>query len=84
MTLLNRWLAHLIHACLMGQKSHAWLQAQHLAQIYPQELAALPEMLIAAMKSSSHGRPEHSLQTHVPTGEQKRPSQSPTSRLAGR
>ena len=49
MTLLNRWLSHLIRACEINQKQHAWHQAKHLAVICPQELGELPEMLKAAM-----------------------------------
>ena len=49
MTLLTRWLSHLIRACEMGQKSHAWHQAKHLSELYPQELGELPERLKAAM-----------------------------------
>lgn len=49
MTLLNRWLSHLIRACETGQKSHAWHQAKHLAEICPHELAELPALLTAAM-----------------------------------
>lgn len=53
MTLLNRWLSHLIHACELNQKQHAWHQAKHLAEICPHELAQLPEMLKSAMLSKS-------------------------------
>ena len=47
--LLNRWLSHLIRACELGQKAHAWHQAKHLSELCPHELAALPERLKAAM-----------------------------------
>lgn len=50
MKLLNRWLAQLIRECEAGQKSNAWHQAQHLAQLCPDQLADLPQMLTAAMK----------------------------------
>lgn len=53
MTLLNRWLAHLIHACELNQKQHAWHQAKHLAEICPHELAQLPELLTKTMRSQS-------------------------------
>ena len=84
MTLLTRWLSHLIHACEMGQKQHAWRRAQELAEMCPHELAELPELLKAAMLSSSRGLPEPCLQTPAPTGELKHQSPRLTSRLAGR
>lgn len=61
MTLLNRWLSHLIHACELNQKQHAWHQAKQLAEICPHELAQLPEMLKAEMlslASTQANRPE--------------------------
>lgn len=53
MTLLNRWLTHLICTCELGQKSHAWHQAKHLAEIHPHELSCLPDLLVSAMRSQS-------------------------------
>ena len=49
MTLLTRWLSHLIHACELGQKQYAWWAAKHYAELCPHELAELPALLTAAM-----------------------------------
>ncbi len=49
MSLQTRWLNHLIRACNMGQKSHAWHQAKNLAETCPDLLSGLPDLLKAAM-----------------------------------
>lgn len=53
MTLLTRWLSHLIRACELNQKQHAWHQAKHLSELCPQELGELPALLTAAMLEHS-------------------------------
>lgn len=49
MTLLQRSLERLITRCNQGQKACAWSMAKQLAEIYPEELADLPQLLTAAM-----------------------------------
>ena len=51
MNLQTRWLNHLIRLCAAGQESHALHQAKHLAELYPQELESLPQLLVSAMQS---------------------------------
>ena len=51
MNLQTRWLNHLIRLCAAGQKSHAWHQAKHLAEICPDILADLPGLLTQAMRA---------------------------------
>lgn len=53
MSLQTRWLNHLIAICDAGQKNHAWHQAKHLAEICPDLLADLPDLLTQAMRGRS-------------------------------
>lgn len=58
MSLQTRWLNHLIRACQMGQKAHAWNQAKYLSETCPHELAELPDLLTKAMKKDASA-PKH-------------------------
>lgn len=53
MSLQTRWLNHLIRLCAVGQKNHAWHQAKHLAEICPDLLSQLPDLLTKAMRERS-------------------------------
>ena len=53
MNLQTRWLNHLMRLCADGQKQHAWHQANHLAEICPDLLADLPDLLTQAMKKDA-------------------------------